>query len=365
MTGEGEGAERRMKSRGRDLRFDMSYSFPVNYCDVYTKTLLQVEHYKPGAFTGRRAGSEDGRRPRSADSSVSSKGRHSGNYRGGRGGGRGRGGGGSSYGNGNKKKPDIEPYVPKKVQEQRDLTDDNTTDAGVSNSNIANKGDATPASTGTGRSKKKNKNKKNKMENKADTLEKKNKEKIESDKRSEKSDSKKTVQSNEKKEDSNKNKDLRETIENKKASKVSGSQSNPDFKTSRNDDINVKKVSQDNTKSNKKNNNSNNERYDYYDNRKKGNRHSYHESYDGRRDYNNGGKTRYGNDDYNSYQSGGNYKGNAAGGARDLRRGHSFGYDNERRGGRNKENCFKNFDNSRSNSPSSHNWNWKGGRGGR
>ena len=29
---------------------------------------FQVEHYKPGAFTGRRAGSEDARRPRSADS---------------------------------------------------------------------------------------------------------------------------------------------------------------------------------------------------------------------------------------------------------------------------------------------------------
>ena len=44
----------------------------LNTCIKYLKTpvekYFQVEHYKPGAFTGRRAGSEDARRPRSADS---------------------------------------------------------------------------------------------------------------------------------------------------------------------------------------------------------------------------------------------------------------------------------------------------------
>ena len=38
--------------------------------------------------------------------------------------------GGGSYGTGNKKKPDIEPYIPKKVQEQIELTDDIATAGG-------------------------------------------------------------------------------------------------------------------------------------------------------------------------------------------------------------------------------------------
>ena len=38
------------------------------YLETPVEKYLQVEHYKPGAFTGRRAGSEDARRPRSADS---------------------------------------------------------------------------------------------------------------------------------------------------------------------------------------------------------------------------------------------------------------------------------------------------------
>ena len=66
----------------------------------------EVEHYKPGAFR-QRTGSEEGRKPRSADSSVTRV------NTGGRGGGRGGRGGG-------RKKPDLEPYVPKKAQEQRD-----------------------------------------------------------------------------------------------------------------------------------------------------------------------------------------------------------------------------------------------------
>ena len=66
---------------------------------------------------------------------------------------------------------------------------------------------------------------------------------------------------------------------------MSGSQSNPDFKTpstSRNDDINVKRVTQENSRGNKKNGA---ERVDYYDAKKKNNRHSYHDNYDRRDTY--------------------------------------------------------------------------------
>ena len=154
-----------------------------------------------------------------------------------------------------------------------------------------------------------------------------------------------------------KEKDLRETLENKKTSKMmSGSQSNPDFKTpssnSRNDDINVKRVSQENARSMKKNGS---ERVDYYEAaRKKNNRHSYHDNYDRRDTY------RYQNDN-------GHREGNRGGqtGGRDLRRGQSFGFETDRRSERGpsaaKENTYRQHYDYRPNSPSS--WNWKGGRG--
>ena len=86
----------------------------------------------------------------------------------------------------------------------------------------------------------------------------------------------------------------------------------------RNDDINVKKVNQDQSKHNKKSNNhENHERYDYYDNRKKNNRHSYHEAFD-RRDNRDSFKSRYNNEDY---------QGSFKGGNRDFRRGQRQGYE--------------------------------------
>ena len=101
--------------------------------DDERKRRPEVEHYKPGAFTGRRTGSEDGRRPRSADCSTRGNEGGGGQDRGAAGGGgggkadtlsggRGRGRfedqrkSGSANG---RKKPEMEPYVPKRVQEQQ------------------------------------------------------------------------------------------------------------------------------------------------------------------------------------------------------------------------------------------------------
>merc|ERR1719431_192108 len=160
-----------------------------------------------------------------------------------------------------------------------------------------------------------------------------------------------------------KNKDLRETLDSKKAVKMTGSQSNPDFKTSgpKNDDINPRKVSQDQTRKEKKGGNY--ERYDAYDMRSRNNRHSYHENYD-RRDHfkipeNSKGNQRF-SQNYDEYS---NYNRGRGGGQKEFRRGQSFGQEYDRRGDSEpKENGFKNFD-SRSSSPQ--NWNWRGrGRGG-
>ena len=336
--------------------------------------MLQVQHYKPGAFTGRRTGSEDARRPRSADSSVggggqNTKGRQgkggggSGTYsgRGGRGN-KGNGGNGGGGGGGGKKKPDLEPYIPKKAQEIKEVTSAEDT-APKPKSGDTKAGD-NATNTGTGKSKSR---KKNKGKNKSDsnTLERKAKESEGGNNNhiNKKGDVKK-IDNSEKKNDhiEAKTRDLRETIENKKASKVSGSQSNPDFKSSshsRNDDINVRKVSQDSHRhrgGRGGGDHHNQERYDYYDNKKKGNRHSYHENYDRNRDSFNHGKENY-NKSQGRYSEESSYKGSK----RDLRRGQSFGHETtERQWGQGKENGY----NSRPTTPN--NWNnWKGGRGGR
>ena len=257
-----------------------------------------------------------------------------------------------------KKKPEMEPYVPKKVQEQQKAEE------------VSKGKDDTNSLSETSRSKKKNKKKNKKNEDRRDISEKKISDKPPSENNIN------TGRKNENKENNRKKeKDLRETLDSRKTSKISGSQSNPDFKTpsnnSRNDDINVKRVTQENIRSNKKNGN---ERIDYYDgrmdSRKKNNRHSYHDNFDRRDTY------KYQDNKYQSYHNDNGFKGGNGGsssvGGKELRRGQSFGYDTERRD-RNEKHDRSDRDRSnrsdrgnrqnydfRASSPN--NWNWKGGR---
>ena len=420
-----------------------------------------MEHYKPGAFTSRRNGSEDARRATSLDggnrrgnsggkSETGKENNFEGNKSGSKGGNQSSGG----YGTGKrgkkhdesnrgrkeedrgrradlnedwragtggpgkgKKKPDIEPYVPKKIQEHREgksdegpgKGDSGKKDAGLSGEGSKDVGAAmkdvgggNKEGGGVGTGRKKNKKKKNKGgagnnsggtggggggsegggEGGLATLERKKgqkndeRERPEGDKDISKRNNKRGDRVKDKKNapdltksDSQvinkgeKNKDLRETLDLKKAVKISGSQSNPDFKTSvpKNDDINPRKVSQDQARKDKKGGNY--ERYDAYDMRSRNNRHSYHENYD-RRDHfkipeNTKGNQRF-SQNYDEYS---NYNRGRGGGQKDFRRGQSFGQEYDRRGeSEPKENGFKNFD-SRSSSPQ--NWNWRGrGRGG-
>ena len=299
----------------------------------------EVEHYKPGAFTGRRTGSEEGRRPRSVDGEKGGGGGggKADTMSGGRGRGRVEDQRRSAPANG-KKKPEVES---KKGPEQQRGQEQGGKGKEEASSNTL---------TETSRSKKKNKKKGKKNEDRGDTSEKKNSEKAPGDGNTNTGRRSENKENNKKKE-----KDLRETLDNRKSSKISGSQSNPDFKapvSGRNDDINVKRVSQDNARNSKKNGG---ERIDYYDARKKNNRHSYHENFDRRDTY------KYQETKYQSHHNDNGFRG---AGGRELKRGQSFGYDTERRD-RNERNDRadrsnrQNYD-QRANSPN--NWNWKGGR---
>ena len=241
----------------------------------------------------------------------------------------------------------MEPYVPKKVQEQQKAEEVNKSK------------DDTNSLSETGRNSKKKKKKNNKRnDERKDTAEKKNTDKPPPPNENNGNTAGKKAENKEN--NKKKEKDLRETLENKKTSKMmSGSQSNPDFKTpsnnSRNDDINVKRVSQENARSNRKNGT---ERVDYYEAaRKKNNRHSYHDNYDRRDTYRY--QSSHQNDNGHREGTRGGY-----GGGKDLRRGQSFGYDTDRRserGGSGAKEIYRQHHDYRPNSPSS--WNWKGGRG--